>query len=151
MKGRISIIIVLLIALFSISTVHHSRAVANLHEPETGAYDFNAYGFCYVKVKNIKTGKFLYLFTNTVVKHCCGNVNQQNNFIVYVNRAAGEYIYDHMSEPETDFKLLPTFSKCMKTATEAETVRAKKLKYFRSLNYEVVELDMNIEIADHCE
>lgn len=142
MKKRISIIIILIAALFSLSIAFNPPMHTNM--------SFTAHGFGYVKIKNIKTGKFMFLFSNGIINHCCGDLTQQNNVVLNINKAAGEYIAEHMDAPANQFKLLPTFSKCFNDGDQAEEIRAKKIKYFKSLHYEVVEIDMNLTAAAPC-
>ncbi len=111
---------------------------------------FNAYGFNYVRVRNIHTNQSIYLIADHVVNHCCGDMGQLAKLTLAGNTIARDYVGYKMDEPLSDYNLQPVFSKCMLTEVEAEEIRQLKVKFFQKLGYTVVELPMELGMAGSC-
>lgn len=105
---------------------------------------FASYGFGYVKVVHLKTKKAFYLVDDQIHTHCCGDVSQYTHFINQISAAAREYIEGTLKDAPANYNLNPTFSKCLKSESEAEEIRSKKVKYFEVLGNKAYELSMNL-------
>lgn len=112
--------------------------------------NFHAYGFNYIRVRNVHTDKSIYLIADHVVEHCCGDMGQLAKLTLAGNAIAREYIGFNMDAPLSDYNLQPVFSKCLQTEAYAEEIRQKKLQFFNRLGYTVVELPMKLGMAGSC-
>ena len=114
----------------------------------TVAKEFSSYGFGYVKVTNIKTKKSFYLVDTQIHTHCCGDVALYTKYINYISTAARKYIEETLNASPEAYNLNPTFTKCLKSAGEAEEIRSKKVSYFGKLGHKALEMDMQLPDTD---
>lgn len=108
------------------------------------AASFQSYGFGYVKVTHLKTKKAFYLVDDQIHTHCCGDVSQYTKFINMVSMAARKYIEGTLNDSPANYNLNPTFTKCLKSESEAESIRSKKVLYFEKLGNKALEISMDM-------
>ena len=106
--------------------------------------NFQSYGFGYVKVTNLKTKKAFYLVDDQIHTHCCGDVAQYTQFIKQVSKAALRYIDETLNDSPDNYNLNPTFTKCLRSETEAESIRSKKALYFQKLGNKAIQISMGL-------
>lgn len=112
---------------------------------------FTSYGFGYVKVKHTVTGKAFYIISENVITHCCGDIGQMNKMVLSINNEASNFITTWLQDPLDEYTLIPSFSKCLKTESEAEAIRQKKIQLFKQLGSKVYEAKMNLPLAGGCQ
>lgn len=141
-----SIVLMLSGALFMVPNV----AATPPAPEETGCKEFTAYGFNYVRIRNVHTDKRLYIIADHVVPHCCGDQAQLAKLTLSGNDIARDYIGYEMDANLGDYNLQPVFSKCLTSEEEAERIRTKKIEFFQRLGHSVVEVPMKIHAAGIC-
>lgn len=121
---------------------------------EDFAYDtpsFTSYGFGYIKVKHVATEKAFYIISENVVTHCCGDIGQLNRLVLSLNNEGSKFISTWLQDPLEDYVLVPSFSNCLQTETEAEKIRLKKIELFKQLGSKVYEAEMKLPLEGGCE
>lgn len=140
------IIVLLCVSAFALYT-NGAPAPAVGSTPESV---FTSYGYSYVKVRNVETQKLTYMVADKVATHCCGDMKQLADLTLSGNDIARNYIMHQWEKELDDFNLQPNFVKCLRTETEAEASRLKKVELFKKLGYQVVVIPMEQKMATAC-
>lgn len=112
--------------------------------------DFSAYGYSYIKVRDVTTNKLTYMVADKTVRHCCGDMQQLAKLTLSGNDAARAYIQKQWEHELDGYNLQPNFVKCLKSESEAEANRVKKVEFFKKLGHRVVVIPIKQDMAAAC-